>query len=126
MDAQGVPHQNEEARAFSKGQTIFLKGDLGNHMYVVLKGQVEIRIDDRVVDTVNPGQIFGEMGLIDGSPRAAAAVANSEGLMLEIDEKQFHRLVKESPDFALRVLRTVVERVRRANRLTVSTADSTP
>ena len=86
-------------------------------MYVVLDGQIEIRMGDRVVDIVNPGQFFGEMALIDDRPRSASAIARSKGSLLRIDSKQFLRLVHENPDFALKLLRVVVARVRRADTL---------
>ena len=113
-----LQHRQEKARAFKKGDTIFLKGDLGNCMYVLLKGQVEIRLDDgRVVDIVREGGMFGEMGLVENAPRAATAVAATDGALLSIDEEHFIELVQEQPFFAIKVVRQVAARVRYANSL---------
>jgi CRP/FNR family transcriptional regulator, cyclic AMP receptor protein len=116
MDSHELHGYSEmDVQAVKKGQTIFLAGALGKHMYVVLEGQVEIKIGDRVVDQIRPGGIFGEMALVDERPRAGSAVALSDGRLLRLGEDQFQKLVKESPFFSLKVLRTVVERLRRSN-----------
>lgn len=112
-----IRHAGGDVVSVAKDETIFLHGSIGTHMYVVLDGQVEIRIGDRVVDVVSPGQFFGEMALVDERPRAGAAIARTKGSLLRIDSKQFIKLVRESPDFALKLLRVVVGRVRRADSL---------
>lgn len=114
-DEATIKHRKEYTRYYRKNDTIFLKGDLGNCMYVVLKGQVEIQIDDDItVDVIHPGGMFGEMGIIESAPRAAKAVANAETALLVIDEAHFLDLVQETPFFALKVLRTVTMRTKRA------------
>jgi len=112
-----ISHAGGDVVSITKDETIFLHGSIGAHMYVVLDGQVEIRIGDRVVDVVSPGQFFGEMALVDERPRAGTAIARTKGSLLRIDSKQFLKLVRESPDFALKLLRVVVGRVRRADSL---------
>ncbi|MGH7662475.1 MAG: Crp/Fnr family transcriptional regulator [Vulcanimicrobiaceae bacterium] len=98
-----------------KGETIFLSGSEGHHMYVVLDGQVQIEVDGRVVDRIIAGGIFGEMALVDNHPRSGTAVAVTDAKLLRMDEKEFLKLVGDSPAFALKVMRTMVERLRRAN-----------
>jgi CRP-like cAMP-binding protein len=117
MSSPAIPHRKEDTIQFRVGEEVFKKGDPANCMYLILSGEVEIRLGDKVLEKVGHGSVFGEMGLIDHSPRAETAVAVSNGIMLRIEEKQFESLVKESPFFALKVLRTVVERIRRADAL---------
>lgn len=119
-----ITHREEYTRHYKKGDTIFLKGDLGNCMYVVIAGQVEIRLDDLVIDVISPGGMFGEMGIIEQAPRAAMAIATSACSLLVIDEKHFLELVEEQPFFALKVLRTAMARVRKAYKLVPSRAHS--
>ena len=121
-----INHREEYTRSYKKGATIFLKGDVGNCMYVLISGQVEIRLDDLILDVINPGGMFGEMGIIDHAPRAAVAVATSACSVLVIDEEHFLELVHEQPFFALKVLRTAMGRVRKALKLvpSVSHADT--
>ena len=86
-------------------------------MYILRAGGVEIRRGDKVVETVGPGGIFGEMSLIDGSPRSAEARAAADCELLEIDEKTFVYLVHEAPYFALDVMRIMAARIRSMNEL---------
>jgi CRP-like cAMP-binding protein len=83
-------------------------------MYVVRTGEVEIERDGKVVDSVSPGGIFGEMALIDGAPRAATARAKTACEVAPITEKTFLFLVHETPYFALAVMRTLADRLRRS------------
>ncbi len=80
---------------------------------VLVHGQVEVRIGDRVADVIHPGGILGELGVIDATPRAATAVAVAPTAMLEIDEKEFLKLVGTQPFFALKLMRLLVARLKR-------------
>ncbi len=90
----GVPKRN-----FAKGKTIFKEGDLGDEFFVVVRGRVEIRSGDRHFETLGPDGIFGEMALIDDSPRSATAVALTEVTVAPIKENQFLFLVKKHTVF---------------------------
>ena len=98
---------------FEPGEIIFSEGDRGEQMYVIRKGEVEIERDGTIVETLYAGDIFGEMALIDGSPRAASARAKTACELAPITEKAFVFMVHETPFFALTVMRTLAERLRR-------------
>jgi CRP-like cAMP-binding protein len=100
--------------SFKAGDVIFDIGDKGDKMYVVRSGEVEIERGGKIVETVMAGGIFGEMALIDGAPRAATARAKTECEIAPIAEKNFLFLVHETPYFALAVMRTLAERLRRS------------
>ena len=68
----GFPPANYQA-----GEKIFSEGDKGDQMYVIRAGEVEIERDGKIVETLSPGEVFGEMALIDGSQRAATARART-------------------------------------------------
>lgn len=95
------------------GTTLLSQGAPGDRMYVVQEGEIEIQVDGRVVEKVGRDGFFGEMALIDHSPRSASAVAVTEVRVVPIDERRFLRLVQETPGFALSVLRVMAERLRR-------------
>ena len=99
---------------FEPGEIIFSEGDRGEQMYVIRKGEVEIERDGTIVETLYAGDIFGEMALIDGSPRAASARAKTACELAPITEKAFVFMVHETPFFALTVMRTLAERLRRS------------
>jgi CRP/FNR family transcriptional regulator, cyclic AMP receptor protein len=98
---------------FAPGDVIFAEGDKGDKMYVIRSGEVEIVRDGKVVETLSPGGIFGEMALIDGSPRAATARAKTACEAAPVTEKTFLFLVHETPFFAIAVMRALADRLRR-------------
>ena len=97
------------------GDVVFKDGDAPDQMYVVVSGAVEIQLRDAVIETVPQGGTFGEMALIDGSPRSATVVAKTESEVAAIDKRTFMLLVDEMPYFALFVMRNMVDRLRRMN-----------
>lgn len=98
---------------YAAGEIIFKGGEAGQFMYVIQDGQVEIVAGERVIDTLGPGGIFGEMALIDNSPRTATARARTDCRVVPIDETQFMNHVHRTPFFAIQVLRIMNERLRR-------------
>jgi CRP/FNR family cyclic AMP-dependent transcriptional regulator len=100
---------------FPNGGVIFIKGDRGACAYVVKTGRVEIREAGRVVETIEPGEMFGEMALVDAEPRSASAVAVSPVELVAIDHPTFDNLVHEVPDFAMTVMRLMARRLRAMN-----------
>ena len=100
---------------YSQGQVIVQAGTVGQSMFVVLEGEVEIRIADRVVDDIGPGSIFGEMALIDDAPRSATVIAKTDCKLVEVDRRRFEFMVSETPYFALAVMRVMADRLRKAN-----------
>ena len=103
-------------RIVAKGKTIFQEGDSGDEFFIVVRGQVEIRSGDRHFETLGPDGIFGEMALIDDSPRSATAVALTDVTLAPIKENQFLFLVQNAPFFALNVMRVLARRLRRQNK----------
>jgi CRP/FNR family cyclic AMP-dependent transcriptional regulator len=102
-------------RSYQAGDVIFSQGDPANELYVVKTGKVEIRLGNRVLDTLPELSIFGEMALIDHSPRSATAVAATDVTVVPVGERQFLLLVSRTPYFALNVMRVLVQRLRSAN-----------
>jgi CRP-like cAMP-binding protein len=70
-------------------------------------------IDGKLVETVRPGGILGEMALIDAAPRSATAIAKTQCVLVPIDEKRFADLIQRRPEFALHVMRVLANRLRR-------------
>jgi CRP/FNR family transcriptional regulator, cyclic AMP receptor protein len=103
-------------RDFAEGQTIFREGDRGDEFFVVVRGEVEIRSGNRHLETLGQNSIFGEMALIDDSPRSATVVALTDVTVAPIKEKHFLFLVRHTPFFALRVMRVLALRLRAQNR----------
>ncbi len=98
---------------YAAGDVIFAEGDKGDAMFVVRTGEVTIERGGRVMETLSGGGVFGEMALIDGSPRSATVRAKTDCEVAPINEKTFLFLVHETPFFAIAVMRTLADRLRR-------------
>lgn len=104
-----------DLETFAAGSTIFQKGDPRTVMFVVREGEVDILLKNRLVETVGPDGIFGEMAMVDGQARTASAVARTDCKLVPIDQQRFQFLVQQTPFFAIEVMRVLVERLRRAD-----------
>ena len=105
----------DDFEAFSAGQQIFTAGQPGDTMYVVKEGEVDVVINDKVIDTVCPGGILGEMALIDKRPRSATSVAKTDCKLVSVNEQRFQRLVQQTPHFAIQVMKVMAQRLRQMN-----------
>jgi CRP-like cAMP-binding protein len=114
IDFQLLANAGFPLTTFAPGEVIFAAGDKGDNMYVIRSGEVDIEMDGKVVETLSSGGIFGEMALIDGSPRAATARAKTACEVAPLTEKTFLFLVHETPFFAISVMRTLADRLRRS------------
>jgi CRP/FNR family transcriptional regulator, cyclic AMP receptor protein len=97
------------------GDRIIAVGEPATKMYVVRKGRVSIEVDNRVIEEIGPGGIFGEMALIAGSVRSTEAVAMEDCEVVPISERLFLVLAQETPSFALDVMRVLSRRLRDMN-----------
>ena len=97
---------------FSAGDTIFSEGDLGNIMYGVVSGEVELLAGRKYLATVRENEIFGEMVLIDSRQRSATAVAVSDVVLAQVTKEIFLGYIGENPKFALKVMSTLAGRLR--------------
>ena len=120
MDLSGLFKTAENTEEFRAGTTIFEEKSAGSVMYVVLDGEVEVRRGGKVIEVIKPGDLVGEMALIDAQYRSATAVARSDCRLAVVDEKRFLFMVQQTPFFALHVMRILVSRLRRT---TVSQTD---
>ncbi len=95
------------------GRVIFNSGDPGDCMYVVIGGEVDITVNGRVIETVGPGGIFGEMALVEDQPRTATAIVKSESKLVAVNRNRFLFMVQQTPFFSLQLLTIVTDRLRR-------------
>jgi CRP/FNR family cyclic AMP-dependent transcriptional regulator len=102
-----------DAKSIPAGSTIFREGDERDFLYAVVEGKVDLIIQGHVVETVEPGGIFGEMALIDKQKRTGTAVAKTHAKVVLVDEKRFLFLVQQTPHFALHLMRVLSDRLRR-------------
>ena len=123
MDILAMFKDSDKTLTFSKGEFIFHQGEPGGFMYVILEGEVDILLNDRVIATFNQGHIFGEMALLDEEPRSAGAFAKTDCKIVPIDKDSFLYLVQNTPYFALHVMKILSMKVRTVNKIISSKSE---
>jgi len=103
-------------REYRAGEVIFREGDPGSEFFVVKSGQVRITAGNKLLQTFGESEIFGEMALIDTSPRSATAAAETDVVVAPITEKQYLFLVRHTPYFSLKMMRVLAQRLRTQNK----------
>ena len=124
-----VEEMQEEA--YFAGERVFDIYDPSDRMYVVLTGKIGISIhpDPKLkdyVNTVGPGECFGEMGPLDGSPRSASAHVLEDSLLLYLDKLKLHGLIARYPALALGLLHGMSTRVRKTSELLLDARTGPP
>jgi len=108
------------SRTVRAGTTIFQKGDAGDCLYAICSGSVRIgshSVDgkDAVLNLIQPGEIFGEIALLDGQARTADAQAITDCDLMVIDRRDFMPMMANEPALALRVIELLCGRLRRTS-----------
>lgn len=108
-------------KLYQPGEVVFKKGDHGGEAYIVVRGQVDICLENspRPVGTVSNGQIFGELALLDGPARGARAISRQPTVMLVVERQAFIELAQREPHLGLVIVRNIGEdlsgKLRRAS-----------
>ncbi|MGH3779644.1 MAG: Crp/Fnr family transcriptional regulator [Pseudonocardiaceae bacterium] len=106
------------SRTYAPGQIICHQGDPGDHLYVVVEGLVKIvftseRGDEMVLNILGPEEIFGELALLDGSPRSASVVALKSTSLFVLPRRQLLELMSVNPGLADEFLKLIGKLVRK-------------
>ena len=102
---------------YGQEKVIMKEGQAGTFMYLVKSGRVAIAVGSTVVEVVGPGGTFGEMAVVDQSPRTARAGTLEEVELLQIDRASLMAVVKQQPAVAMALLRGIADRLRHMNSL---------
>lgn len=98
--------------SFTAGQTIVEEGLLGETMFVVLSGEARAMRGARRLATIRPGDFFGEIAVLDGSPRSATVVAETPVVAVRLFRRTLMRLLEAEPQLTLKILDGIVRRIR--------------
>lgn len=106
----------ELGREYSDGEAICVQGEIGDRMFVVQTGHVEVAVEEsgaeHIVGTLTSGDVFGEMAIFDRQPRSATVRAKGTVFALTLDRRTFMRRVHEDPLLAFRILESMSHRIR--------------
>ena len=114
MDLMEIFKDSEDVVDFPAGSVIAVEGADGNHMYVVMSGEVTISINKRLLATALSGEIVGEMALINSNIRSATVTAKTDCRLALIDQASFNSLLRHVPDFSLHVMKVLADRLKHA------------
>jgi CRP-like cAMP-binding protein len=108
-----------QLRRYQAGEVILHENDVGETAYIIEQGRVEIAKalhgQNIHLAFLGPGEIFGEMGIIDDKPRSATVLALEETVVREFHRDEFFHSLQTSPDMALHLLRGLFDRLREAH-----------
>ena len=104
------------------GSVLFRQGEPGGAMYLIEGGRVRIHLRDEDGDEVPlaeraAGDFFGEMAILDGKPRSAAATVLDDARLAVLSREHFHAFLRRSPEVALSMLAAITERLRHTDEM---------
>ena len=99
-----------------KDRVIMTQGQLGWEMFVVVTGSARVDRDGQSLGERGPGEVLGEIALLDGGPRTATVTLAQPSRLLVLARREFGELMDEFPEIRLRILETVVHRLRGLDR----------
>lgn len=112
---------SELVQTYKKRELLFKQGSNGEEMYIVYSGKVGLYLEGvtgqkELLAAMGPGDYFGEMALVDESPRSATAIIEEDNTkLLVLDKKKFLYLIRNQPNFALVVMGKLCQQLRAAN-----------
>lgn len=105
---------------FKAGQRIFAEGDPPDYCYQVFRGRVHIVLQSggrpEAIASIGPGEVFGEMGIIDSGPRSASAIAAEDTVCIAYSSANIFEQLEKNPATAIEIMKTLVRRLRYSNR----------
>jgi CRP-like cAMP-binding protein len=100
------------ARHLDGGQAVVRQGEPGRSLFVLARGEVEVRVDGRTVSRLQPGAVFGELALLASEPRTATVEAVGDVLLLELEQDVFFAIMETEPDLIRGLARMLIDRSR--------------
>lgn len=98
------------------GEEIFAEGEAGDALYLVLEGKVRVHRESRLIAELGERECFGEMAILDASPRSATVTAVDAVSLLRISREDFQDIMAEKPEIAMGIIKVLTRRLRDAIR----------
>lgn len=103
-----------EEVSFRKGESLMQEGEMGDALYLIVDGEVEILLkkNNKVLARLGKGEPIGEMGILDSAPRSASVIALTDVETLKIEQEAFDELMTDRLEIAQGVIRVLIKRLR--------------
>ncbi|MFN8322212.1 MAG: cyclic nucleotide-binding domain-containing protein [Chitinophagales bacterium] len=108
-----------EEEEFEQGRNIFQADDEAHCMYIIFRGEVRIHKGEHTFALLKENDFFGELSMLDTETRSASATANSETLLLKIDQEPFYELMESRIEVAKGIIKTLCKRLKAMNEKSV-------
>lgn len=107
-----------KVRKFAKAELICKENEQGSIAFLLLQGKADVVLGSfkdkqRVVATLNPGAVFGEMSLLEGKPRTATVIAASDVMVLEIAKDNFLEILQADSEIAYQIFLSLYQRAEK-------------
>ena len=108
-------------KSYPRGRTIVAEGEPSQSLYILLSGRAKVQRSDSegkevILAVIGPREFFGEMSLIDDSPRSASVITIESSDFMAINKDSFKAMLAQSPDIAMQIMRGLVRRLREADK----------
>ncbi len=100
-----------------EGRILIYEGQVVTHMYMIIEGSASVKLDDKVVATLGPGAVIGELAMVDDAPSSATVTIEEESTVWLIPRAGFLPVWKDYPEISHAMLKAVVARLRDADKL---------
>lgn len=94
------------------GQTLFEAGEVGNRLYIIVFGKVKVHLQGRLLNTLGPGEIFGEMSVLDSEPRTASVSTLEDSRLLQLSQDVMYELMADHTEVMRGIVRFLTSSLR--------------
>ena len=119
LDAEELADVSESCtpRKYPKNSMIILEEEFGDIVFIIIKGTVKItRVNDEgkevILSLLGPGEIFGEMAILDGEPRSADAIALEDCILFKIKQRDFSQVLSSQTEVMKGIIQILTKRLR--------------
>jgi len=102
-----------------RNTSLFKKGDPGNCIYFIYKGQVSIHDGEHQLAVLSENEIFGELSVLDSDSRSASATTITDCILLKIDQEDFYDVIATNTDIIKGIMKTLCKRLREQDHINV-------
>ncbi|EDZ63660.1 protein containing cyclic nucleotide-binding domain [Sulfurimonas gotlandica GD1] len=113
-DLLAVAMQLQELE-YDENSVVFNQGDLGTSLYIIVRGEVEVIINEQVISILGEKNIFGELAALDPEPRSATIKTTKNSLLFRLESIVMYNLIAEYGDVARGIIKILCQRIRQSN-----------
>jgi len=99
---------------YEENTIVFEQGDLGTSLYIIVTGEVEVIVNEKVVSVFGEKNIFGELAALDPEPRSATIKTTKNSLLFKVDSIIMYNLIAEYSDVARGIIKILCQRIRQS------------